>query len=96
MALVTFLAFRRIPIKGGLRSLLSFQVSSMLYLFIYLFIYFYLAVPNLSCSMWDLILQPWIEPVPPALGAQSPNHWTTQQSQQYAFEERNSARTQAT
>ena len=62
----------------------------------YLFIYFYLAVLDLSCSMWDLVPQPWIEPVPPELGAQSPNHWTMQESQQYAFEERNSARTQAT
>ena len=46
--------------------------------------------------MWDLVPQPGIEPVPPELGAQRPNHWTMQESQQYAFEERNSARTQAT
>ena len=41
----------------------------------------YLAVPSLSChvwefhcSMWDLVPQPGIEPVPPALAAQSLNH----------------------
>ena len=42
MTLVTFLAYRRIPIKGRLRSLWSFQVSSMLYLFTYLFILIWL------------------------------------------------------
>ena len=36
----------------------------------------YLSVPGLSCSIWDLFPQPGIEPGPPALGAQSPNHWT--------------------
>ena len=34
---------------------------------------------DLSCGMWDLV--PWlgIEPGPPALGAQSPSHWTTRE-----------------
>ena len=30
-----------------------------------------------SCSMWDLVLCPGINPGPPALGAQSLSHWTT-------------------
>ena len=29
-----------------------------------------------SCSMWDLLSQPEIEPGPPALEAQSLSHWT--------------------
>ena len=31
----------------------------------------------LSYGMWDLVPRPGIEPRPPALGAQSLNHWTT-------------------
>ena len=34
---------------------------------------------DLSCSMWGLVPQPGIEPRPPALGAQSLNHWTTKE-----------------
>ena len=34
---------------------------------------------DLSCSMWGLVPQPGIEPWPPALGAQSLNHWTTKE-----------------
>ena len=30
-----------------------------------------------SCSMWDLVPWPGIEPWPPALGVQSLSHWTT-------------------
>ena len=33
----------------------------------------------LSCSMRDLVPQPGIKPRPPALGAWSPNHWTTRE-----------------
>ena len=32
-----------------------------------------------SCSMWDLVLWPGIEPRPPALGALSLSHWTTRE-----------------
>ena len=39
-----------------------------------------LAGLGLSCSMWDLVLQPGIEPGPPALEAQSVNHWTTRET----------------
>ena len=39
-----------------------------------------LAALGLSCSMWDLVPQSGIEPVFPALRAQSLNHWTTRKS----------------
>ena len=37
----------------------------------YIYVSIYLAVSGLSCSMWDLVPWPGIEPGPPALGAQS-------------------------
>ena len=37
----------------------------------------YLNVCGLSCSMWDLVPWPGIEPRPPTLGAWSLSHWTT-------------------
>ena len=43
----------------------------------YLFIY--LAVPGLSCVMWDLVPGPGIQPGPPALEEQSLSHWTTRE-----------------
>ena len=36
-----------------------------------IYIYIYLSVPSLSCGIWDLVPQPRIEPMTPALGAQS-------------------------
>ena len=33
----------------------------------------------MSCDMQDINSQPGIEPVPPAVEAQSPNHWTTRE-----------------
>ena len=45
-----------------------------------MFIWLYwvlVATPRIfSCSMWDLVPQPWIELRPPALGALSLSHWT--------------------
>ena len=38
-----------------------------------------MAALGLSCSMWDLAPWPGIEPGPPALGTQSPSHWTTRE-----------------
>ena len=38
--------------------------------------FFFLAVPR---SMWDVSSRPGIEPAPPALEAQSLNHWTTRE-----------------
>ena len=34
---------------------------------------------TLSCSMWDLVLWPGIEPKPCALGARNLSHWTTRE-----------------
>ena len=36
----------------------------------------YLAALGFSCDMQDVVPQPGIKPRFPALGAQSPNHWT--------------------
>ena len=41
---------------------------------------FAIACGVFSCSMWDLVPGSGIEPWPPALGAQSPSHWTTRKS----------------
>ena len=37
-------------------------------------------VGSFSCAMWDLVPRPGIEHGPPALGAQSVNHWTTREA----------------
>ena len=42
-----------------------------------LFLFFNLAVPDLSCSMWDLVSWLRIKLRPPALEVQSLIHWTT-------------------
>ena len=39
----------------------------------------YLAVPNLSCCLWDLVLWPGVKPGSPALGAWRLNHWTSRE-----------------
>ena len=36
-------------------------------------------VGSSSCSMWDTSPRQGIKPGPPALGARSPNHWTTRE-----------------
>ena len=41
--------------------------------------FIYLAAPGLSCSTWDLVSWPGIEPRPSALGVQSLSHWTTRE-----------------
>ena len=40
----------------------------------------YLAVLSLSCSMWDLVPWPGMEPGPLALGMQDLGHWTTREA----------------
>ena len=49
--------------------------------------FFNLAVPGLSCGMWNLVPEPGIEPRPPALGVRSPSHWNTQRSPSAHFQE---------
>ena len=41
--------------------------------------YFYLFGCTGIVGMWDLVLQPRIDPGPPALGVQSLSHWTNRQ-----------------
>ena len=50
--------------------------------FFFKYLLIYLAVPGLSCGMWDLV--PWwgIERRPPTLGARSLSHWTTREAPQ--------------
>ena len=43
------------------------------------FFNFYLFVPGLSCSMWDLVFWPGIKPRPPAVGARSLSCSTTRE-----------------
>ena len=47
-----------------------------LFFFNIYFLFIYLAALGLSCSMWDLVPQPGVEPVPTALGVWSLSHWT--------------------
>ena len=56
----------------------SFFFLIYFYLFIWLCQVFVVAC-ELSCSMWNLVPWPGIEPRPPALGAQSLGHWTTRE-----------------
>ena len=35
-----------------------------------------LGIVSLCCGMWDLVLQPGIQPRPPALRVRSAGHWT--------------------
>ena len=48
-------------------------------LFLDFLTFIYLAVLGVSCRMWELVLWPVIEPMPPALGTWSLNHWTTRE-----------------
>ena len=47
------------------------------YLFTWLYQVLVLAFGIFSCSMWNLVPWPGIEPRPPALGARNLTHWTT-------------------
>lgn len=46
---------------------------------------FYLAVLDLSCSMWNLVPRPGIEPGAPAMGALSLSHWPTREVARIKF-----------
>ena len=43
------------------------------------FFFYYFTMPGLSCSMWDLVLWPGIEPRLPVLGVWSFSHWITRE-----------------
>ena len=51
----------------------------MLFLLLFKYLFMYLAVPGLSCSMWNLVPWPAIKPRPSALGARSLSHWTSRE-----------------
>ena len=57
----------------------QFQFSGLYHFFFLAMLDLSFSTQDLSCSMWDLVPQPGIEPRPPALGAQSLNHWTTKE-----------------
>ena len=44
---------------------------------IYFYLFLYLAVPGLSCGLWDLVPWPGLTPRSAALGEQCLSHWTT-------------------
>ena len=54
-------------------------IAIMCFLVLITYVFIYLTVLGLSCSMWDLVPWPGIEPVPPPLGAWSLSHWTTRE-----------------
>ena len=56
--------------------LLKHAVSFAQHVFFFFLTFIYLAAPGLSCSMWDLVPWPGMEPKLPALGVQSLSHWT--------------------
>ena len=55
------------------------------YLFIWLSWVLISAHGLFSCSMWDLVPWPEIEPGPPALGPQNLSHWTTRGASQRSY-----------
>ena len=66
----------------------SFFFYHLSYLFIFIWLHrlfiracsiFCFAMQILNCSMWTLVPWPGIEPGPPALEAQNPNHWITRE-----------------
>ena len=63
--------------QGSLKVIRTFS-----FIFLILFqkkLFIYLVVLSLSCSMWDLVLWPGIELLPPAMRVQSLSHWTTRE-----------------
>ena len=64
--------FLELLIFSGVFHLLFARV-----LFEYFFIY--LAMPGLSCGMWELVAWPGIEPEPSAFRAQNLSRWSTRE-----------------
>ena len=59
------------------------MISIIIYLLKILFIY--LAMPGLSCGMWNLVPWPGIKPCPASLGAWTLNHRITREVPQLLF-----------
>ena len=53
---------------GGLQPKVSVLLSVFMSFFLFFKIFIYLAAPDLSCSLWDLVPWPGIELRPPASG----------------------------
>ena len=73
-----------LPSLSGTGNQLRLNTQTLtIYFFLSLFfkIFIYLAVAGLSCSMWDLVPRPGVEPGPPALETQSLDHWTSKEVQ---------------
>ena len=69
----------------GKLSLVCLVVLLSIYLFIWLSWVLVSAHGIFSCSVWDLVPWPEIEPGPPALGPQSLSHWTTRGAPQLSY-----------
>ena len=54
-------------------------IAIMCFFVLITYVFIDLTVLGLSCSMWDLVPWPGIEPVPPPWGAWSLSHWTTRE-----------------
>ena len=67
----------KLPLLKHIQWFTHLPITSHLIYFLKQYLLTYLATLGLSCSMWDLIHCPGIEPGPPALGTQSLSHWTT-------------------
>ena len=69
---------REVPL-GMILICIPLIVKGADHLFFFFNNYFYLPALGLSCSMWDLVPWPGIEPGPLALGAQRLSHRTTRE-----------------
>ena len=70
--------------QGSLKVIRTFS-----FIFLILFqkkLFIYLVVLSLSCSMWDLVPWPEIEPRPRALEAWSLSYWTTREVPSYLID----------
>ena len=66
--------------RGSSQPRDGIQVSCIAGRFFFFFLYLFILLHQVfSCSMWDLIPLPRIEPRPPALVAWSLSHWTTRE-----------------
>ena len=64
---------------GGLQSITKLRKKHhyILKMCIFIYLFMHMAVPGLSCGMWDLVPQLGIQYGPPDLGIWRLSHWTT-------------------
>ena len=95
---LSYLAYRKCFYKdnsGSMNQNFLFLKKIFIYLFMYLAVLGVCGTCNLgsslqpagsfSCSMWDLVPWPGIEPRFPALIAQNLSHWTTREVPEFPF-----------